>query len=1107
NKPPVADAGPDQILVDSDANGFELVKLDAFGSDDPDGTIASYTWRNMSEQVVATGANPSIQLIVGVWQLELLVVDDGGAEDTDTVTITVNPQGSVCASITFTEFDSFGVAEFTVENPLTTPVLLDAFNIRWIQRAPGTMTLDRVTVGGTGPSDGATTVIWQSGAAGEDSTPPTYARSESSLGEGTWLTNYSFPGSSTTPLYLDFGGTDSALDAAFGVSAADFNGSEFQFDCGGGINQPPIADAGTDQTVTDSDGNGYESVNLHGSVSFDSDGTIASYTWRDSANQVVATGVNPTVQLAVGVWDLTLTVVDDDGSEDVDTVTITVEAVSQTYVINTTADPGDGTCDATECTLREAINASNTNEPKDTIAFDIPGTAPYIIAPETGMPEITDPVIIDGTTEPDYVDAPIIVLTGGSLLDADGVIGLNISAGDTTVRGLVINFFSDSAGIRLTTNGGNVIEGNYIGLAADGVTAQGNFVGIDIADAPGNSIGGAALANRNVIAGNDDAGLKITGSTSTGNRVQGNYIGVDVTGAAPVLNGEALNLSTSSLTTIGTDGDGTDDVAEGNVILGVSFLSGSSSNVIAGNLFGTDSTGTVDLAGGTLGLYLDAGSANNRIGTNGDLISDSAEANVIAGYDTGVTLLGATTTGNTIAGNSIGIDVTGSQNLGNTLQGILIDSDASNNVVTGNTIRFNGVGIEVVTGTGNHFSGNVIADQTGLGINLDEDGNAATIDAVTANDVGDADTGANNLQNFPELTSAVVGGGDVTLAGTLNSTANTQFRIEFFANAACDASGYGEGETYLGFAEVTTDGSGNALIDETLTASASLGQFITATAIDPGGNTSEFSACVEVEAGPLVAPTDLIASAESGTTIGLSWTDTSSDETGFSVERSLNGVDGWTEIGTTAADVDTYTDDGLTCETEYFYRVRAVRDSDVSDYSNTDSTTTLSCLEIALRTPRDGSATTSTRPNFRWQRNRDADRYRFELATDEDFTNLVLFNETPNNRRISYRVPRSDALGYGVYYWRVLADSGSGSFVPASEVRMLTVTPRLPRPPRQADPRNNARLNDPTPTLSWEAVSGAGDPFTYEIEIDDDARFRSPEISASVDGLSYSPAS
>ena len=100
---------------------------------------------------------------------------------------------------------------------------------------------------------------------------------------------------------------------------------------------------------------------------------------------------------------------------------------------------------------------------------------------------------------------------------------------------------------------------------------------------------------------------------------------------------------------------------------------------------------------------------------------------------------------------------------------------------------------------------------------------------MTANDAGDGDTGANNLQNFPVLAAAAGG-----VQGTLNTTPNTVFRIEFFGNTACDASGNGEGGTLLGATTVLTDALGTAAIP---LFNVATGQFVTATATDPANNT------------------------------------------------------------------------------------------------------------------------------------------------------------------------------------------------------------------------------------------------------------------------------
>jgi hypothetical protein len=131
--------------------------------------------------------------------------------------------------------------------------------------------------------------------------------------------------------------------------------------------------------------------------------------------------------------------------------------------------------------------------------------------------------------------------------------------------------------------------------------------------------------------------------------------------------------------------------------------------------------------------------------------------------------------------------------------------------------------------------GNAIFSNAGLGIDLGFNG-------VTPNDVGDGDTGPNNLQNSPVLTSVTAS----SVEGTLNSTPNTSFGVQFFASTACDPSGSGEGRTLIQSAVVGTDPSGNASFGVSLTVPP--GRVVTATATDPDGNTSEFSACLALPA-------------------------------------------------------------------------------------------------------------------------------------------------------------------------------------------------------------------------------------------------------------------
>ena len=115
-------------------------------------------------------------------------------------------------------------------------------------------------------------------------------------------------------------------------------------------------------------------------------------------------------------------------------------------------------------------------------------------------------------------------------------------------------------------------------------------------------------------------------------------------------------------------------------------------------------------------------------------------------------------------------------------------------------------------------------------------------DGVTANDPNDADTGANNFQNFPVLSSITSVGSNTTIQGNLNSTPNTTFQIDFYTSSALDPSGNGEGAQFFNTTSVTTDGNGNATINASFPVALGAGRVVTATATDPNGNTSEFSA-------------------------------------------------------------------------------------------------------------------------------------------------------------------------------------------------------------------------------------------------------------------------
>jgi parallel beta-helix repeat protein len=410
---------------------------------------------------------------------------------------------------------------------------------------------------------------------------------------------------------------------------------------------------------------------------------------------------------------------------------------------------------------------------------------------------------------------------------------------------------------------GCTVQGNLIGLNANGTDAMSNENGIWIWDAAFITIGGSSAAARNVISGNSTAGINVIpaqldATYTHDNVVQGNYIGTDVSGTVALGNGYGVQLGAF------------DHLVKGNVISGNDGVgvkcAGGSGHRVEGNRIGTDVTGTVDLGNSAAGVVVTV-ATNNTIGG-----TTAGARNVISGNGTDGVVLGSSTfpsSGNQIQGNFIGLDVTGTVDLGNTSAGVRVLNGGNNtiggttagasNIISGNdaqgvvlehslygqvlenVIAHNGqegILVRWATCSENTVQRNSIHSNGLLGIDLGDS------DGVTLNDPKDPDTGPNLLQNFPALATAVATPiADVTIEGTLNSMGNKDYRIEFFANGSCDPSGWGEGERYLGFTTAHTSGNGNSSFAVTLPASVSDGESITATATDPDGNTSEFSEC------------------------------------------------------------------------------------------------------------------------------------------------------------------------------------------------------------------------------------------------------------------------
>jgi hypothetical protein len=601
-----------------------------------------------------------------------------------------------------------------------------------------------------------------------------------------------------------------------------------------------------------------------------------------------------------------------------------------TFLVNTTADSGPGS-------LRQAIVDSNAaTSGTNRIDFGIPGQGWQAISPLSPLPAITHAVLIDGFSQPGYAGTPLIEINGSK---AGGGDGLTITGPNVTVRGLDVNSFSQGAGIHITGTAatGNWIYGNYLGADPTGTQADPNNYGVQIDGGAGRNLVGTNgdgvndTAERNLLSGNLFAGLGIAGQATDGNVVAGNFIGTDLTGTQALANGGGIFSGQSvkdskgnvigggvvidggaSANRIGTDGQSADGVGERNLISGNAWDgmdlvdSGTSQNIVAGNLIGTDVTGKNSLANRD-GLFLDGAATANRIGINphgGN--ADASEGNIIAGNGYEGVQIWNGSDGNVVAGNEIGTDDTGFASLPNQVGGIDIELGSNNNTIggtvsgAGNLITNNGgPGVDVTdTSVGNQITGNRIFANSGQAIDLGLDG--VTYNAPSRRH------GPNNFQNFPVIVTTADGQLEGWLGG---STPDAPFHLEFFASAAYGPGGAGEAEDYLGSLEVTTDIRGQVVFNVPFAPPADL-PIITATATDPQGNTSEVSAPRRValqaptQSVRLVPGTSFVFSAALGDAITLgdpdagpldpTWSLTLSVEAGT---LTLSGIAGLTGSG------------------------------------------------------------------------------------------------------------------------------------------------------------------------------------------------------------------
>ncbi len=459
----------------------------------------------------------------------------------------------------------------------------------------------------------------------------------------------------------------------------------------------------------------------------------------------------------------------------------------------------------------------------------------------------------------------------GILFDANSITGVLIG-GTGSSEGNIITGNDDGIDLRSVSN--ITIRGNTIAIS--------NQRGIHLNNVSTVEIGGTAAGQGNSIGGNNSDGIYATNST-TNLTILGNLIQPIATiGGTFANSGHGIWLDRTSNVTIGNGTAGGRNVIGGNRRRAIQGSDTNSSVTINGNYIGTDATGNVAVLGGQNegALTKDAISFDN----GGTFTNLAILNNVIGGYEAAlIETWNSTGTGLTIQGNNLGVGANGTSQVvtnniedliftggggtysnvliggtaagqGNTIafsarSGIRLDTGGSNLQVIGNTIRNNTRnGIYLVGSTRAALVSNRIYANGLIGIDLGENG-------VTANDAGDGDSGANDLLNFPAIAAIRTDGVSQMIYNvTLNAPADANgYRIEFFANAAADPTGFGEGERYLGAVDVSHAG-GTRSYTGTLTTlvPASPGDIISATTTrrTAGGAwdiTSEFSAAATAD--------------------------------------------------------------------------------------------------------------------------------------------------------------------------------------------------------------------------------------------------------------------
>jgi hypothetical protein len=516
-------------------------------------------------------------------------------------------------------------------------------------------------------------------------------------------------------------------------------------------------------------------------------------------------------------------------------------------------------------TLREAITAANNTAGPQTIAFRIPTSDPglsgdsfFIFVENSPLILRDDATTIDGTTQVAFTGHFIHLRTTPIFTSFNG---LTINSNNNTIIGLT-GFSLFRYGIEINGND-NVLRGNIIFQA---LSAAVHITGSN------NLIDGNQLSS----GGN---GVWIRGATATGNRVIGNTItgnhtyGIHVESSGNVIGG----VTAAERNIISSNGHLS---GERNPVGANVFIEGAN-NILQGNYIGVNATGSQSPGNTPDGVEL-TGSFHQVI--NNVISGHNYRSPSLSQRPAGILIHGGSETHDiVIQGNRIGTDTSGlnpiPNQIGIRVANFLFNSYPHDILIEDNIIAYNEIeGIVIDPGsTGIHISRNSIHSNGELGIDLNNDG-------VTLNDPGDTDTGANNRQNFPVIQTVTGNATSTIVSGRIDTQNPAAVTLEFFNNDVADPSGFGEGQRFE--ASATPDASGNFVV--TLRGGLG-GKFITATATDPNGNTSEFSQAVQVGGGPVATATP---------TLGITPTPTRTPKSAITSTRTPTPMPGVTPTPT-----------------------------------------------------------------------------------------------------------------------------------------------------------------------------------------------------------------